>query len=154
MKLQKGKLQKWHGFLSKVVDEFVKSAKGKPSLEFWDTVAHHHGSEMCGVSPTLSGWVTVFASFNADGEWQGNWNYEGNGGWPRIDSDKIPEGVVSVPVNIDDNRVHYDGTMVAGQMVFSVVGDNLDTVQPRNDWCLAIKEKSRFSLGWEKTADL
>jgi len=54
-------MQKWHCLMSKVIDEFVKSAKGKPSLKFWDKIAHRSGG-MSG--PTyLSGWVTVFACF-------------------------------------------------------------------------------------------
>lgn len=29
-------MKKWHCLLSKVLDEFVKSAKGESNLEFWD----------------------------------------------------------------------------------------------------------------------
>lgn len=132
-------MQKWHGLLSKVVDEFVKSAEGKPNLEFWDTVAHHEGG---GSGPSyLSGWVTVFACFKANGIWQG-YNYNKDD-WPRIDSDDIAEGAVSVPVELNDNGTLYDANMIAGQMAFSVVGDELDTVQPRNDWCFAIKREAK-----------
>jgi hypothetical protein len=132
-------MQKWHGLLSKVVDEFVKSAEGKPNLEFWDTVAHHEGG---GSGPSyLSGWVTVFACFKANGMWQ-VYNHNKDD-WPRIDSKKIAEGAVSVPVELDDNGTLYDANMIAGQMAFSVVGDELDTVQPRNDWCFAIKREAK-----------
>jgi hypothetical protein len=133
-------MQKWHGLLSKVVDEFVKSAEGKPSLKFWDTVAHRIGG---GSGPSyLSGWVTAFACFKADGEWQGN-SYEKED-WPRIDTTDIAEGVVSVPVELDDNGAQYEANMIAGQIVFSVIGEGLDTVQPRNDWCFAIKGEKQI----------
>ena len=128
-------LQKWHSLLSKVIDEFVKSAKGKPSLEFWDTITDRLGGRS---GPSyLSGWVTVFACFKADGEWQGE--IDAKGQWPVIETGDIAEGTVSVPVELDDNGTEYEACMVTGQMVFSVVGDDLDTTQPRNDWCFAVK---------------
>lgn len=128
-------MEEWHTLLSRVVNEFVKSVEGKPNLEFWDTVAHREGG---GSGPSyLSGWVTVFACFKANGEWQGYQHAKGD--WPRIDTGKIAEGVVSVPVTLDDNGKEYEAKMTAGQMVYCVVGEDLDTIQPRNDWCFAIK---------------
>ena len=49
-------------------------------------------------------------------------------------------GAVSVPVVLDDNGTEYDAQLVAGQMAYEVHGERLDTIQPRNDWCFAIKE--------------
>jgi len=135
-------MKKWHGLLSKVLDEFVKSAKGESNLEFWDKVAHYKRG---GSGPSyLSGWVTVFACFNNDGEWQGDKNYRSvsGGDWPFIDTDDIPVGAVSVPVAIDDNGKEYEAMMNAGQFIYGVIGDNLDTIQPRNDWSIAIKSES------------
>jgi len=140
----------WHSMLSKVLDEFVKSKEGNPDLNFWDTVCSHKGG---GSGPRyLSGWVTVFACFNAEGKWKGPTSYhdsdDDDGGrptsqprWPRIDMDNLPVGAVSVPVTVDDNGTEYKTQMVAGQMAYNVVGDRLDTIQPRSDWCIALDEK-------------
>lgn len=121
----------WHGKLSEVVKEFVKSVEGEPDIKFWDRVASHEGG---GSGPSyLSGWVTVFASFNAKGQWQG-----GCQGGCRIDTKNLPVGAASVPVRVNDNGTEYDAVMVAGQMAYEAKGDNMDTVQPRNDWCFVI----------------
>ena len=62
-------MTKWHLLLSQVLDEFVASVEGTPNLEFWDTVLSHHAG---GSGPSyISGWVTVFACFDAKGTWQG-----------------------------------------------------------------------------------
>lgn len=66
---------------------------------------------------------------------------DGGGGWPWIDMNNLPVGAVSVPVTVDDNGTEYKTQMVAGQMAYNVVGDRLDTIQPRSDWCIALDEK-------------
>lgn len=141
----KNVMSEWHGMLSKVLDEFVKSKEGNPDLHFWDTVCSHEGG---GSGPRyLSGWVTVFACFNSKGEWKGNttpwYNKIGKSQscWPKIDMDNLPVGGVSVPVTVNDNGVEYKTQMVAGQMAYNVVGDRLDTIQPRSDWCIALDKK-------------
>jgi len=137
----------WHSMLSKVLDEFVKSKEGNPDLHFWDTVCSHKGG---GSGPSyLSGWVTVFACFNAEGKWKGRRrsHYDNETGtssdqtWPMIDMDNLPVGAVSVPVTVNDCGIEYKTQMVAGQMAYNVVGDRLDTIQPRSDWCIALDEK-------------
>ena len=131
-------MSQWHGMLSMVLDEFVKSKEGNPDLHFWDTVCSHEGG---GSGPSyLSGWVTVFACFNEKGEWKGQRKSK-QSSWPRIDMQNLPVGAVSVPVTVDDNGIEYETQMVAGQMAYNVVGDRLDTIQPRSDWCIALHEK-------------
>jgi len=130
-------MTKWHGLLKRVLNGFVSSAEGNPDLYFWDKVA---STKSCpSGSPYLSGWLTVFACFKSDGEWQGEFIKYGRQ-WPRIDIDSIPLGTVSVPVTIRDNRAVYDSTMTAGQFCFGVTGDALDTIQPRSDWCISITD--------------
>eukprot|EP00558_Chaetoceros_sp_UNC1202_P005544 CAMPEP_0197243466 /NCGR_PEP_ID=MMETSP1429-20130617/8915_1 /TAXON_ID=49237 /ORGANISM="Chaetoceros sp., Strain UNC1202" /LENGTH=141 /DNA_ID=CAMNT_0042703697 /DNA_START=67 /DNA_END=489 /DNA_ORIENTATION=+ len=112
-------MTQWHSLLSQVLDEFVKSVEGSPDLNFWDTVLSHHGG---GSGPSyISGWVTVFACFNAKGDWQGRLRQSSK--WPKIDTAKIPVGAVSVPVKLNDNGKEYDAQMVAGQMAFEVNGE-------------------------------
>mmetsp|Transcript_16095 Transcript_16095/g.18044 ORF Transcript_16095/g.18044 Transcript_16095/m.18044 type:complete len:401 (+) Transcript_16095:35-1237(+) len=136
-------MAKWHTLLVPVLDEFVTSAAGHPDLAFWDRVCSHSGG---GSGPSyLSGWVTVFACFKATGQWMGDVVPGGLNEkpkqWPRIDTDSLPVGVVSVPVLVDDNGTQYDTQMVAGQFAYEMAlgqqSSNLDTVRPRNDWCLA-----------------
>ena len=64
----------------------------------------------------LSGWITVFAAFNKDGEWQGG---------DVIDFSDIPSRAISVPVSIDDNGRQYDAHMLAGQFAFDGEGTSI-----------------------------
>lgn len=167
-------MTKWHGLLVPILDEFAASANGNPSLEFWDTVCSHHGG---GSGPSyLSGWITVFACFTQKGNWQGEipdkhldaFDYYTDDEdedskeadqlkpmWPRLDTDSIPAGAVSVPVLVDDNGVQYDTHMLAGQFAYemkaafdpekgeAVAADGgaaaKTAVHPRTDWCIAYK---------------
>lgn len=135
----KSVMKQWHALLAPVLDQFVLSAQGKPDLAFWDTVCSHEGG---GSGPSyLSGWVTVFACFKTDGTWQGG-DFSGRGKpkWPFIETGSLPVGTVSVPVLVDDNGTQYDTQMLAGQFAYEMTGDNknnLDTVRPRTDWCIA-----------------
>lgn len=130
--LRDTRMTAWHQLLAPVLDEFVKSASGDPSIAFWDRVCSHHGG---GSGPSyLSGWVTVFAVFNSDGEWQPN---RSQVPYPMIDFDSLPVGVVSVPVLVDDNGTQYDTQLLGGQFAFEEAGSEGVAIQPRTDWCIA-----------------
>ena len=152
-------MKQWHSLLVPVLDQFVSSAEGKPDLEFWDTVCHHVAG---GSGPSyLSGWVTVFACFQASGSWQGNVPEQPPRGyghiriedgkwiprdpytpkWPFIETSNLPVGAVSVPVVVDDNGVQYETQMLAGQFAYQMVSNNKDTIRPRTDWCIAYEGK-------------
>jgi hypothetical protein len=91
---------------------------------------------------------------NADGQWEDE--PDGMPDWPLIDTASLSVGVVSVPVLVDDNGAQYDTQMIAGQFAYEMAlgqkSSKLDTVRPRNDWCIAYegKLKSRMSglLKW------
>lgn len=148
-------MAKWHALLAPVLDEFVKSVEGNPDLDFWDRVCSHSGG---GSGPSyLSGWVTVFACFKAKGQWMGDVSTkrkrlllapEEKPKWPFIDTGSLPVGVVSVPVLVDDNGTQYDTQMVAGQFAYEMAlgqkSSKLDTVRPRNDWCIAYEGKPKI----------
>mmetsp|Transcript_35787 Transcript_35787/g.52456 ORF Transcript_35787/g.52456 Transcript_35787/m.52456 type:complete len:394 (+) Transcript_35787:244-1425(+) len=132
-------MAKWRSLLVKVLDELVKSAEGNASLHFWDTVCSEKDG---GSGPSyLSGWVTVFACFTADGRWQGG--VPQTALWPFIETTDIPGGVVSVPVLVNDNGVEYNTHMFAGQFAYEMSGEHLDTVRPRNDWNIAYDGKKK-----------
>jgi hypothetical protein len=170
-------MAKWHALLALVLDQFVRSAEGHSDLGFWDTVCSHSGG---GSGPSyLSGWVTVFACFKSDGEWMGDIPDRPRGGgkikrenangrwedvpeekptWPFIDTDILPVGVVSVPVLVDDNGTQYDTQMLAGQFVYEMAlggkSSKLDTVRPRNDWCIAYEGKPKAEPGSYKQGEI
>ena len=72
--------------------------------------------------------------------WRSTWNgiIIKNGGWPVIDTNDVPPGMVSVPVTIDDNGTKYKSYMFAGHLSYTANGS---TVQPRVDWALALVDE-------------
>lgn len=136
------RMSQWLTMLAPVLDQFVASASGKADLNFWDKVCCHLGG---GSGPSyLSGWVTVFAVFNKDGEWKGDVAEEPNptGAWPQIDTGRIPAGTLSVPVLVDDHGTQYDTQMVAGQLASDICCDG-HGLCPRTDWCIAYNGKPK-----------
>jgi len=83
--------------------------------------------------PSMSGWISVFAVFDKDGEWQGDKRTISN--WPIIEIRKVPSGAISFPVQFDDSGIKFEGCMMAGQFAFDGEGTG---IQPRSDWCLTI----------------
>lgn len=147
--LSSKRMTAWRELLVPVLDEFVRSAEGHPDISFWDRVCCRHGG---GSGPSyLSGWATVFAAFSTKGEWLGGMagvhrglnddEEDGPGSafnpWPYIDFDKLPVGVVSVPVLVDDNGTQYDTHMLAGQFAYEAFGEDGTGIRPRTDWCIA-----------------
>ncbi|RDW79917.1 hypothetical protein BP6252_04555 [Coleophoma cylindrospora] len=151
--------------LKPVIQRFVTSFDQPDSFEtkdFWQTIAHYSGG---GSGPTyLSGWITAFCFWDADGntlyesppdtEFQ---DYMGEGtevfsldgvDYHRIDTDDIPQSYVSVPVKVNDNGNEFDTHMIAGSVAIDLTssGDTveacngkagvvgLDTLQPVSGW--------------------
>jgi len=63
----------WYHLLVPIVSRFVKAfdePNGMENVDFWQRVAHYHGG---GSGPTwLSGWITAFCVFDAQGKWLGH----------------------------------------------------------------------------------
>jgi len=63
----------WYHLLVPIISQFVKAfdyPDGKENVDFWQRVAHYHGG---GSGPTyLSGWITAFCVFDAQGRWLGD----------------------------------------------------------------------------------
>jgi len=138
-------MTKWQGMLAPVLDKFVQSRVGQADVKFWDNVCCHTGG---GSGPTyLSGWVTTFCVFTAEGCWQGGHMEAWKSGrrvksnWPIIDTNDLPIASVMVPVLVDDNGREYQTKMFAGQFAYDVLGD-ATTIQPRSDWCIAVESAS------------
>ena len=102
----------------------------------------------------LTGWTTTFAVFNSKGGRQGYnnlslwWKPDKKGTktrWLRIEIKYVPTGTASVPTLINDNGRKYNGTMIAGHFVFDGEGS---TIQPRADWCLAVKNPQTLNFSY------
>ena len=131
-------MTQWHRLMAPVLDEFVRSAEGHPSVDFWDRIANRIGG---GSGPSfLSGWVTVFAVFSDKGKWMGD-RCSGNS-WPQINFDHLPVSAVAVPVLVDDNGVQYDTYMLAGQVAHEILDSGIG-LRPRSDWCIAYTSKPK-----------
>jgi len=131
-----GNMTKWYELLTPVLDELIKTKSGINNRNFWQKICHFT-SYGCG-STLLSGWITVFAAFDQHGNWVGDKRYDvPSSKWPVIDLSDLPSGIVSVPVSINDNGIHYDAHMMAGQFAFDGEGTSM---QPRSDWCIAIDQ--------------
>jgi hypothetical protein len=56
--------------------------------------------------------------------------------YPLIETENVPTGIVFVPVKIDDDGKIYRAQMMAGQIGYTVTGN--DTVQPSSDWAIGL----------------
>ncbi|KYQ93872.1 hypothetical protein DLAC_05271 [Tieghemostelium lacteum] len=135
-------MHQWLDMLNPVLDKFIDSSKGKVDTYFWMRIASFQGG---GSGPTyLSGWITVFTVFDDSGKWvdkqkkkqsiRGTLETE----WFFIDSQNIPVGYAFAPVTIDDNGTIYKSEIYAGHMAADILNEN--TIQPRLDWALLLKE--------------
>lgn len=148
--------------LKPVLEKFVASFDDSPSpdvADFWNQCVHF---ESMGSGPEyLSGWVTAFCFWNADGkslyrpqglEWAENT-------YSRIDTSDIPIGCVSVPVKVNDNGCELKTSMVAGMVgIEAKSGANTkvfdgepvkDSIQPFSGWWM-FEELSETALAEKK----
>ncbi|KAF9563403.1 hypothetical protein EC968_004857 [Mortierella alpina] len=141
---------KWRDLLRPVLAGFVKTfsePEAQETKDFWQRIASYSGG---GSGPTyLSGWITAFLFFDADGkslhemthsdDWTGQpvlgLSLEG-ATFHVVDTSDIPPAYADVPVLLDDNGVEVNTTMVAGLMGIRVSGKN-DIVQPQAAWWIA-----------------
>jgi hypothetical protein len=134
--------EKWGNMLMKITNQFVESKKGNVDLDFWGKVCHYSGG---GSGPTyLSGWITAFCVFDNSGncaikmnEKRGLIDYE----YPRIDTDDIPNGYLSVDVEVNDNGNKFNSVMFAGHTGYDIVLDGYG-VAPQLSWHIATTTKT------------
>ncbi|KAJ5155738.1 hypothetical protein N7492_008541 [Penicillium capsulatum] len=143
--------------LKPILDNFVASFDDSPSSdiqEFWNRCVHLDC--MASGADYLTGWVTVFCFWDAEG------NSIYNDGNPRVDTEDIPAACVSVPVKVNDNGCELETSMVAG-----VVGIEASSrgngqasdgeaernwIQPFSGWWM-FEELSQEELGEKKEKD-
>jgi len=140
--LGNGILKKWHAMLSPIFEELINSSKGTPNLDFWNKICHYHGG---GSGPRyLSGWISVFCCFDENGKWQGD---TGEKEWPFINTNDIPCGIVSVPVDVDGVKT----MMFAGSFCMNVVSPT--KVEPRLDWSITLIDNEALNKKENKKSD-
>ncbi|KAF0687045.1 Aste57867_21184 [Aphanomyces stellatus] len=150
-------MTEWVGLLSPILDQFVNAAKGTVDTIFWQRICNYIAG---GSGPSyLSGWITAFSVFDADGKWQGSeriirrsqmnllridektGNYVGfpdeASEFPVIEIGDVSPGYLTVDVTIDDNGVEYKSLMFAGHMSYAV--QRGDTIVPQLTWAIALK---------------
>lgn len=145
--------------LKPVLERFVLSFE-RPEAEevksFWNRI---FTSRNMGSGPSYySGWITAFAFWNEKGsplyarDEDGRWIDEGTAAleldgvrFHRIESDEVPYGFATVPVQIDDNGHVVMAEMLAGSIANEVSssglemardGVGLDTLQPKSGWLI------------------
>lgn len=133
-----GPMSEWSAMLAPILDQFVLAARGAADAGFWNRIVHHLGG---GSGPSyISGWISVFCAFDEDGKWQGGKKtvYNVVSEFPIIGTNDIPQGYLTVDVEIDDNSTHHDALMFAGHMAFAV-SDDKTTITPTLSWAIALK---------------
>lgn len=154
--------------IQNMVDCFQTSERPtEATAEFWSKMALY--KSFGSGSSHLSGWITAFCPFSADGEWQGSKRQgsslvlgQGKGGeagsathvtYPTIDSDDIPPAwcEVKVVIEIPHMQIKLDALMVAGLMGYSAFSskagtelkdETADTVQPYPAWWFVLTDPS------------
>jgi hypothetical protein len=151
----------WALRLTKILEYMVASfdRPDDPDVkQFWLRAVHQCGAGSSGGIMTLSGWLTAFCWWSADGKRATNYSDEeldrlvhfaGKEGYQRlvldgvefpvIQRDEIPTGVVSVPMTFYQEGLDpVKGSLLAGSMGMQVVvdDDNETAVQPASGWWL------------------
>ncbi|KAE8444443.1 hypothetical protein EG329_000534 [Mollisiaceae sp. DMI_Dod_QoI] len=157
--------KQWLELLKPVLARYVASfdaPEAEETKDFWQKIAHHSGG---GSGPTyLSGWITAFCFWSADGT---SFHKPGSNPGPnkemrsmgkptpileldgaryhRIETSAVPPGWASVPIELDDDGHKIPCTMVAGSVGVRVkssgqglherVGETgLDTISIESGW--------------------
>ncbi|KAK3291698.1 uncharacterized protein B0H64DRAFT_407764 [Chaetomium fimeti] len=150
----------WTLRLTKVLEYMVASFDRPEDTDvksFWTHAVHETGADTSGNILTLSGWLTAFCWWGADGqriksfsdEELSRYQLEGepdgyrrlrlNGvEFPVIQRKKVPASVVKVPLTLyQDGLEPRKASLLAGSMGMQVIGEDDETsVQPVSGWWL------------------
>ncbi|KAL7913594.1 hypothetical protein GGI35DRAFT_437968 [Trichoderma velutinum] len=154
-------LSAWSRLLTKVMEKMVETfdkPDSQTSKDFWMRAVHHTGSDGSGTVEALSGWITAFCYWDAEGRKISQLgDVEGRGRnrkrfiidnvhFPIIPAAAVPKAVAEVPVIFLDHASHkrYETTAIAGfvgaKSSASREGYPHDTFQPQSGyWVLVDK---------------
>ena len=105
-------LAKWGSDVDVILDQFIKTYQGKPSVEFWDKVFGLEEPVDSGGTKRIDGWIVRLLS-NKD----------------KLETDSIPLSHFKVPVKIDNNGNITHTTVVGGFSGIFVQSDGLIRAQ-------------------------
>lgn len=126
----------WTSALLPVLEQIKLSCEGKPDIEFWKTAYLKQGYGS-GSQSKVSGWINSFYPYIAgknDGKMQRNPNIRGAAG---TDEEDFPLGLVSAPVEIDDNGELRNAEFYGGLVGVSMSEDLL-VVRPESGYAMQL----------------
>ncbi len=142
----------WAVRLTKVLEYMVASFDRPEDVKrFWNRAVHETDETMSGGIVTLSGWLTAFCWWGADGKRVRSYSDEelnwvdgyrrltlDGVGFPVIERKKVPLGIVRVPLTLHQDEVGpQKATLLAGSMGMQVIEEDDETaVQPVSGWWL------------------
>lgn len=164
----------WTVRLTKVLEYMVASfdRPGESAIEyFWTHAVHETDSRLSGGIVTLSGWLTAFCWWGADGKRVYNYSdeelsryHEVDGyrrltldgvEFPVIERERVPIGHVRVPLTLhQDGTASKEATLLAGSMGIQVIEEDADqtAVQPVSGWWLLSTSERLPKAGKAKKA--
>jgi hypothetical protein len=159
----------WAIRLAKVLEYMVASFDSPDETDvkrFWNRAVHEAGGNMSGGIVTLSGWLTAFCWWGADGKRMQSYTDEelseqgldergqdryhrltlDGVQFPVIERERVPTGVVRVPVTLsrDQSVDREKAVFLAGSMGMQVIEEEDGTVaQPASGWWLLSLEVAK-----------
>jgi hypothetical protein len=144
----------WTVRLTKVLEYMVASFDRPDDTDvkrFWNRAVHERESNMSGGIVTVSGWLTAFCWWGADGKKLQSYSDEklsrsGPDGYRRLTLDgvefpvierkRVPAGIVRVPLTLYHQDVRPgEAALLAGSMGMQVIEEDDETaVQPASGW--------------------
>lgn len=132
----------WKEILTPVLEKLAAAAAGELDTEWWQKICTRVSM---GSGPRyLSGWLNAFMFFRK-GRRAVKMKYPWDKGveevspYGYINTDSVPQGVVEVPIQVDDNGDVFDATLYAG--TFGALYDSeSNQVRPQNDF-LVVRNK-------------
>lgn len=154
-------LSVWSKILTKVMEKMVETfdqPDSQTTKDFWMRAVHHNGSDGSSTVRLLSGWITAFCYWDAEGEKIYQYgDVKGQGAdrrrfiiddvhFPIIRAAAVPKAVAEVPISFLDftDFKRYETTAIAGfvgaKSSATEDGDQHDTFQPQSGyWVLVDK---------------
>nr|GAT61074.1 predicted protein [Mycena chlorophos] len=142
----------WADLLNVVLNEILNCLDHPESDDakaFWMRAVHEAGSWGSGLEfESLSGWLTALCFWDTDGKQTSDMSRWARGKpeqrplvlggkqFPLVTPSDVPAAAVKVPMMCEDylRRVKVDVELIAGQLGADVLGEAMDTLQPRSGW--------------------
>ncbi|KAL5094062.1 hypothetical protein Trisim1_008173 [Trichoderma cf. simile WF8] len=154
-------LAAWSSLLTKVAEKMLQTfdmSDSQTTKDFWMRAVHHAGKDGSGTVKSLSGWITAFCYWDAEGRQIHQLGDVGTRGtdrkrfiiddiaFPIIRAASVPIAMIEVPIMFLDyaHSKCYETTAIAGflgaKSSASKEGNRHDTFQPRSGyWVLVDK---------------